>query len=196
MIDRIQPKKMTQATSKPITLEEFLQQPETKPPQEYIEGKIIQKPVPQGKHSIIQGELLSVINQTIKPKSFGRAFPELRCTFGNRSIVPDLVVFTLDRIPRDENGEVSNTFKIAPNWTIEILSPNQNQTQVTKNILHCLQHGTEIGWLIDPSEKTIFVYRPRQEIAVFDQPEMILPPPEFAKELHLTVSDLFGWLLE
>lgn len=187
---------MTQATSKPITLEEFLQQPETKPPQEYIEGKIIQKPVPQGKHSIIQGELLSVINQTIKPKGFGRAFPELRCTFGNRSIVPDLVVFTLDRIPRDENGEVSNTFKITPNCTIEILSPNQNQTQVTKNILHCLQHGTEIGWLIDPSEKTIFVYRPRQEIAVFDQPEMILPPPEFAKELHLTVSDLFGWLLE
>ena len=63
------------------------------------------------------------------------------------------------------------------------------------SLWHCLQHGTEIGWLIDPSEKTIFVYRPRQEIAVFDQPEMILPPPEFAKELHLTVSDLFSWLV-
>ena len=187
---------MTQATSKPLTLAEFLQQPETKPPQEYIEGKVIQKPVPQGKHSIIQGELFSIVNQTIKPQRIGRAFPELRCTFGDRSIVPDLVVFTWDRIPRDENGEISNTFNLAPDWTIEILSPNQSQTQVTKNILHCLQNGTEIGWLIDPSEKTIFVYRRRQEITVFDRPEMILPPPEFASQLHLTVNDLFAWLLD
>jgi Uma2 family endonuclease len=71
--------------------------------------------------------------------------------------VPDISVFTWDRIPRKENGGVANVFSIAPDWTIEILSPDQSQTKVTKNILHCLKHGTQMGWLIDPEEKSVFV---------------------------------------
>ena len=41
-----------------LTLEEFLQQPETKPASEFINGKIRQKPMPQGEHSTIQAELV------------------------------------------------------------------------------------------------------------------------------------------
>ncbi len=41
---------MVQAQPKILTLEEFLKLPETKPAREYIDGKIIQKPMPQGKH--------------------------------------------------------------------------------------------------------------------------------------------------
>jgi len=123
-------------------------------------------------------------------------FPELRCTFGGRSTVPDIVVFTGDRIPRDENGEIANAFNIAPDWTIEILSPSQNQTKVTKNILHYLKHGTQMGWLIDPGEQTVLVYRPRQEIEVFDESEAMLPMPSLASELMLTVENLFSWLFE
>lgn len=187
---------MVQAPSKTLTLAEFLQQPETKPASEYIDGQIIPKPMPQGKHSVVQGELVPAINGVVKPKRLARAFPELRCTFGDRSIVPDIAVLLWHRIPRDENKEVANTFPISPDWTIEILSPLQSQTKVTKNILHCLKHGTHMGWLIDPDEKTVFVYRPKQETEVFDEPDAILPVPSFASELQLTVKDLFAWLME
>lgn len=187
---------MVQAPSKMLTLAEFLQLPETKRASEYIDGQIIQKPMPQGKHSVIQGELVAAINGVFKPKHIARAFPELRCTFGGRSIVPDIVVFIWSRIPRDENGEVANTFLVAPDWTIKILSPDQRQTKVTKNILHCLKYGTQIGWLIDPDEQTLFVYRSKQETEVFDEPDAVLSMPSFASELHLTIKDLFAWLLE
>ena len=56
--------------------------------------------------------------------------PELRCTFGCRSIVPDIVVFSWARIPVDDNGDIANVFDSHPYWTIEILSPGQNQTLV------------------------------------------------------------------
>jgi len=187
---------MVQAASKTLTLEEFLQLPETKPASEYVDGQIIQKPMPQGKHSVVQGELVPAINVVVKPKRLARAFPELRCTFGGRSIVPDIAVFAWSRIPRDESGEVANTFALAPDWTIEILSPAQSQTKVTKNILHCLKYGTQMGWLIDPDEQTVFVYRPKQETEVFDQPDALLPMPSFASQLQLTVKDVFAWLLE
>jgi hypothetical protein len=43
---------MVQVPTKPLTLEDFLALPETKPASEFIDGKIIQKPMPQGKHSV------------------------------------------------------------------------------------------------------------------------------------------------
>ena len=45
---------MVQVPEKPLTLEEFLTLPETKPASEYIAGQVIQKPMPQGKHSKLQ----------------------------------------------------------------------------------------------------------------------------------------------
>ncbi|MDY6782253.1 MAG: Uma2 family endonuclease [Cyanobacteriota bacterium] len=186
---------MVQAPSKILTLAEFLELPETEPASEYIDGLIIQKPMPQGKHSAIQGEFVPIVNRVVKSQRIARAFPELRCTFGERSIVPDIAVFIWSRIPRDENGEVANTFSAAPDWTIEILSPDQNQTKVIKNILHCLKHGTQMGWLIDPGEQTVFVYRPKQETEVFDATDALIPVPSFASELQLTVRDLFAALM-
>jgi Uma2 family endonuclease len=187
---------MVQAPAKILTLEEFLEQPETKPASEYVDGRIIQKPMSQGEHSAIQGELVPAINSILRTQRVARAFPELRCTFGDRSIVPDLSVFMWERIPRKDNGGVANVFAIAPDWTIEILSPGQSQTKVTKNILHCLKYGTHMGWLIDPGEQTVFVYSSKQEVEVFDEPDTLLPVPEFASEIRLTVGDLFEWLLE
>jgi Uma2 family endonuclease len=118
---------MVQSLTKPLTLEEFLKLPETKPASEFIAGQIIEKYMPQGKHSTVQLELGANINLALKPQRIGRVYTELRCTFGDRSIVTDIAIFTWEHIPRDENGEVANTFTTAPDWTIEILSPGQNQ---------------------------------------------------------------------
>lgn len=155
---------MVQAIPKPLTLEEFLKLPETKPANEYINGKIIQKPMPQGHHSAIQLELSAAISSVLRPAKIARVFTELRCTFGGRSIVPDSCIFVWERIPRDEQGKLTNVFRASPDWTIEILSPEQRSTKVVKNILHCLQHQTQMGWLIDPEEETVLVYRPPQQV--------------------------------
>lgn len=187
---------MVQTPTRPLTLAEFLQQPETKPASEYIDGKIIQKPMPQGEHSTLQIDLGAFANNALKPPKIGRAYTELRCTFGGRSIVPDLSVFRWERIPRQPNGRVANRFELHPDWTIEILSPDQSQTRVTRNILHCLNHGTAMGWMIDPRESGIFVYQPHQTPQYFDQPQAILPVPDFADTIVLTVQQLFDWLTD
>jgi Uma2 family endonuclease len=185
---------MVQTVTKFITLADFLSLPETKPASEFIDGRIVPKPMPQGKHSTIQGELVSAINTVLKPNRIARAYPELRCTFGGRSIVPDLAVFAWERIPRDEDGKVANVFALAPDWTIEILSPEQSQTKVVRNILHCLSNGTGMGWLIDPEEELVFVYLADRTISVFEAKSDLLPVPEFASAFQLTIDRLFSWL--
>jgi Uma2 family endonuclease len=185
---------MVQTPTKPISLEAFLNLPETKPASEFVAGQISQKPMPQGKHSTIQRDLCNAIEAILKPERIARAYPELRCTFGGRSTVPDVTVFAWERIPRDDDGKVANVFEIAPDWTIEILSPDQSQTKVVRNILHCLSNGTNMGWLIDPEEELVFVYFADRTLAVFEAKDSLLPIPEFAAAFKLTVGELFGWL--
>jgi Uma2 family endonuclease len=152
--------------------------------------------MPQGKHSTVQLDLGTDINLALKPRHIARAYSELRCTFGGRSLVPDITVFTWERIPRDENGKVSNTFTIAPDWTIEILSPDQSQTKVIRNILHCLAHSTQMGWLIDPEEELVFVYFADRTLAVYQEESDRLPVPAFVESFSLSIGKLFSLLSE
>ena len=52
-----------------LSLEAFLALPETKPAREYYHGIVTQKPMAKGKHSILQFELASAINQQTKPQN-------------------------------------------------------------------------------------------------------------------------------
>lgn len=83
---------MAKALSLPLTLQEFLQLPEIKPASEYINGEIIQKPMPKGRHSRLQGKLCATINLVPEPPKIAYGFPELRCSFGGGSIVPDVAI--------------------------------------------------------------------------------------------------------
>lgn len=180
------------ALTQTLTLERFLELPETKPASEFIHGKVIQKPMPQGEHSRLQGKLCAAINQVAEPAQIAYAFPELRCTFGEESIIPDIAVFRWDRIPRQASGRVANRFFVAPDWSIEVLSPDQSQTKVLGNLLHCAQHGTELGWLIDPDEETVLIVWPDQRVQLLRKDTLL--PVLTSIDLALTVEQLFGWL--
>ncbi|NEP61339.1 MAG: Uma2 family endonuclease [Symploca sp. SIO2G7] len=175
-----------------LTLEAFLELPETKPASEFSQGRILQKPMPQGEHSLLQSTLCETINQKAKPAKLAAAFSELRCTFGGRSIVPDISVFRWHRIPLTETGRIANRFLIAPDWSIEILSPDQSQTQVLSNLLHCIEHGSELGWLLDPGEDSVLVVDREQRIRILTG-EVNLPILDDV-ELSLTAMNVFSWL--
>lgn len=185
---------MINTQSQSLTLEDFLKLPETKPASEYINGEIVQKPMPQGKHSKLQGKIVTAINELTESQKIALAFPELRCTFGGRSIVPDVAVFTWQRIPVDENGDVANVFTTAPDWMIEILSPGQSLAKVTRNILHSLTYDCQLGWLIDPDEKLVIAYPAGKQPELFEQANDSLPVPGFLAKLQFKLEDLFNWL--
>lgn len=103
-------------------------------------------------------------------------------------------MFAWDRIPVDENGDVANTFAASPDWTIEILSPDESQTKVTGNILHCLGHGSQMGWLIDPDERSLLVYPLARQPQLLQEPTQVLPVSDFVADFQLATDELFGWL--
>lgn len=180
------------AATQPLTLEEFLKLPETTPASEFINGDLVQKPMLQGEHSRLQFKLCAVVNEVAEPQKIAMAFPELRCTFGGDSVVPDVAVFQWERIPLRPSGRIANRFEIHPDWSIEILSPDQSQTKVLGKLLHCSQHGTALGWLIDPEEESILVVLPEQRVQLLRGNARLQTLEGIA--LELTVEQIFGWL--
>jgi Uma2 family endonuclease len=124
------------------------------------------------------------------PKAFP---PENIALYFWRSIVPNISVFENSRVPINEEEDIDNNFTIAPDWTIEILSPGQRTAKVIKNINHCLAHISQMGWLIDPEDKLVMVVGIGQKIDVFDDLSVTLPVPKFAEHIKLTGSDIFSW---
>ncbi|MBD2456815.1 Uma2 family endonuclease [Nostoc sp. FACHB-87] len=183
---------MNIASTQALTLAEFLKLPETKPSLEYINGEIIPKSMPKGRHSRLQGKLCGAVNDISEQQKIAYAFPELRCSFGDRSIVPDVAVFIWSRIPLTVDGEVPDNFELAPDWTIEILSPEQKPNQVIGNILYCLKFGSRLGWFIDPDDLSILVFLPEQQPELFQGDDILPMLPEI--ELVLTVNQVFSWL--
>uniref|UniRef100_B8HP66 Putative restriction endonuclease domain-containing protein n=1 Tax=Cyanothece sp. (strain PCC 7425 / ATCC 29141) TaxID=395961 RepID=B8HP66_CYAP4 len=115
---------MTVSLTQVLSLEDFLKLPnlEDSPAWEYVDGIVIQKPISKTRNSILQKRLLTEVDSQTGDYT---ALPELRCTFGGQSIVPDIAVIAWHRINLNEVGEPEDDFTEAPDWTIEILSPDQ-----------------------------------------------------------------------
>ncbi len=135
-----------------LSLQEFLTQPniESSPAWELMLGGAVQKTMPTLFHSRLQRNLVNYIND--RTNRF-EAVQELRCLVPPYSPVPDISIIACDRLP-DEDGP----FNGAPDWLIEIRSPDQSTLDLQKKILHCLSNGTQLAWLIDLSRQQIWVW--------------------------------------
>ncbi|MBW4696271.1 MAG: Uma2 family endonuclease [Lyngbya sp. HA4199-MV5] len=136
-----------------IPLAEFLAQPniEASPAWELIDGQATQKPMPTLFHSRLQRNLVNFINRHTDQFE---AVQELRCLVPPYSPVPDISVVLGDRLP-DEDGPLDG----APDWLIEIRSPDQSTLDLQNKILHCLSNGTQLAWLIDLARQQVWVWQ-------------------------------------
>ena len=176
-----------------ISLDEFLLLPETKPASEYIDGQVYQKPMPQFQHSIFQAEIVNSINQIVKPKKMAFAFPELHCSFGGISLVPDICVLRWQNIPFMLNGRVGNKVSLAPDWIIEILSSGQSPLLVMNKIGLAITNGSELGWLISPSQELIMVYV-GDHLPETKRGSDILPVLDVLGDWQISVDNIFDLL--
>jgi Uma2 family endonuclease len=175
---------MTQATQ--VTLDTFLHLSsiEESPAWELIAGEMYQKPMPTSHHSILQKRLVGAIDQV---ESDYEAFPELRCVLAQQSVVPDVTVILKDRLPLD-NSPVQG----APDWIIEILSPEQSTTKLIAKIQSCLEEGTRLGWLLDSAEQIIMVFEVDRPLRIISGETIVPVLPGII--LQITAQQIFSWL--
>jgi Uma2 family endonuclease len=135
-----------------IPLQQFLQRPdiEASPAWELLAEGPVQKPMPTIEHSRRQRNLVNIINAAHSPYE---AIQELRCNVGNLSPVPDIAVVAEARLP------ATGYLQAAPDWLIEIRSPEQSTVDLEAKVLHCLKYGTVLAWLVDLQRDRIWVWQ-------------------------------------
>ena len=179
----VRQKNMIESIAK-LSLTDFLAQPdiESSPAWELILGRAVQKTMPTLFHSRLQHNLVNYIND--RTDRF-EAIPELRCLVIPYSPVPDIAIVAGDRLT-DEDEPLNG----APDWLIEIRSPDQSTLNLQNKILHCLSNGTKLAWLIDISHQQVWVWQ-GEDLPIICSGADILPvlgiPPELTVDAVMSM---------
>ena len=90
----------------------------------------------------------------------------------------------LDSLTEDE---WAGYLPLSPDFVIELRSPSDNLTVLKAKMAEYIENGTDLGWLIDPSARTVIVYRSGMEVREFVELASISGEPTLSGfELDLT----------
>jgi Uma2 family endonuclease len=60
------------------------------------------------------------------------------------------------------------------------------------NIAHCLKFGCQMGWLIDPKDRSILIMMPDHLPELYQEDDLLVFLEKI--NLNLTANDIFDWL--
>ena len=112
--------------------------------------------------------------------------PELH--IGGQVMVPDLAGWRLERMPEMPDVAFS---ELPPDWACEVLSPATKVLDRRRKLPHYARTGVRHIWLIDPTDKTVEVYRSEGEhwllLATYGDDQKVRAEPFDAIELDLAL---------
>ncbi|WP_434222958.1 Uma2 family endonuclease [Limnospira platensis CENA597] len=59
---------------------------------------------------------------------------------------------------------------LCPDFVVELRSPTDSLSELRQKMGEYLENGARLGWLIDPQNRRVEIYRPQQEIEVGEEP--------------------------
>jgi Uma2 family endonuclease len=144
---------------------------------EYVNGQPVEKAPFSARRSGICGRLLSQLGNFAEGKSLGEFYVRTSFQIGDNERIPDLAFISTERFPPE--GEPETIWLIAPDLTVEVVSPSDYYEKVHAKAMEYLTAGVKVVWIVSPENQTITVYRSATNIMAF--------PPES----ELTCEDLF-----
>lgn len=88
--------------------------------------------------------------------------------------MPDAAWILKDRYFAHSEKERAERFtKIAPDFVIELRSKSDRLPNLKKKMLEYIENGVRLGWLIDPDEKKVHIYRGNGEIEILENAEKV-----------------------
>ena len=62
---------------------------------------------------------------------------------------------------------------LAPDFVVELRSSSDSLKKLQKKMAEYIENGVRLGWLIDPKNKTVEIYRQGKEIEILEFPETV-----------------------
>jgi Uma2 family endonuclease len=66
---------------------------------------------------------------------------------------------------------------ICPDFVVELRSRTDSLKSLQEKMEEYIANGAQLGWLLDPSEKKVYVYRPNAAVEILDDPQTVSGEP-------------------
>ena len=106
--------------------------------------------------------------------------------------IPDVSWVSDDRAAQGPADYIGTSLPVCPEFVIEIVSDSDSLSYQQVKMERWIQYGAVLGWLVDPQEETVWIYRPDSD------PEQVTKPVELDGEdvcVGLTVDFARIWEL-
>ncbi|WP_017292888.1 Uma2 family endonuclease [Geminocystis herdmanii] len=106
----------------------------------------------------------------------------------NRS--PDASFLTLEKWHNLTPSQQEKFLPLAPDFVIELKSPSDKLTDTQKKMEEYIDNGVKLGWLINPEQKEVEIYRQGQEKDVLNNPK-IISGEDILPDFTLYLTEIF-----
>ncbi|HEY9232518.1 MAG TPA: Uma2 family endonuclease [Blastocatellia bacterium] len=104
---------------------------------------------------------------------------------------PDVSWIRRERWDALSEAEKNEFAPICPDFVVELRSKSDRLATLQRKMEEYLANGASLGWLIDPLEKKVHIYRPGAPVDVLDQPSEIAGDP-LLKGFVLKLDGIFN----
>ena len=134
-----------------------------------------------GDSSDVSGELMAQVRNWRVAGGGGRVrdpdgtYKVYHPEVGNRTRAPDVSWISpalLEATPRADRPK-RGFWTLCPTFVIEVRSPSDSLSAQQQRMREWILFGAQLGWLVDPLEETVWIYRPGTEAERLSRPEAL-----------------------
>lgn len=103
---------------------------------------------------------------------------------------PDVSWILKKRVEKLSLAERRKFARIVPDFVIELRSPSDALEDLQNKMAEYIENGVRLGWLIDPSEKKVHVYRANGEVEILENPEKV-SGEDILRKFELSVREIW-----
>jgi len=125
------------------------------------------------------GEIFYSLTAWAKKDSTGLSFDSSTgFTLPNGAIrSPDASWVRRERWDALTKGQRQRFAPLCPDFVVELRSPTDTPADLQEKMREYIANGARLGWLIDPLDKRVYVYRPGQPVELLDDPAVLSGDP-------------------
>ena len=156
------------------------------------EGELVIKPPTGGETGIRNFKLIFEFGKWLEKHSNGVAFDSstvFRLPSGAKRS-PDLAWIKNERWENLNDEEQEKFPPLCPDFVVELRSPSDSLVNLQNKMIEYIENGASLGWLIDPLERKVHVYRQGEEAKILDDPKQVSGEP-LLKGFTLNVKKLW-----
>lgn len=159
---------------------------------ELIDGELYEVPPANGEHGEVAHRIVILVDRFEPSRNHVVGWiaeaPFLLTRAPDSVVSPDASFIKLDHLP--SRAARRKRVEVAPDIAVEVVSPSDRASMVTRKVSRYLAAGTERVWVVDPEARTVAVYGPGG-FAQFLEEGDVLDGGDVIPGLQIKVFDIF-----